>query len=182
MRHSLLLLFTYSILTLSVSHAASNQDILNRLDDLEYDQQMRENQRRAEQQVMPIPAPSPTPRSNTFQLNFVKEVKTYPDRFRFIERVNPFDYYLALPVKRWPDGRLSLITILLSDEVLEVGNVKYSYIVSGATLDCKSKSVKISDGDAYSPSGSVVSSVQGRRIAYDRSTKIWSKIDSLYCQ
>lgn len=163
------------------TYSQSNREVLNRLDDLEYDQQMRDIQRRAEQQIILIPAPAVAIGSKKSELSFIKEVKTHPDRFRFIERVNPFDYYVYLPVKRWPDDKVSLMTVLLSDEVLMIGTAKYTYIVANASLDCKNKSVKISDGDAYGSNGSLVAAVQGMKISYGRSTKVWQKIDSLYC-
>lgn len=163
------------------AYSQTNRDILNRLDDLDYEQQMRDIQRGAEQQIILIPAPASAVRSNKSQLNFIKEVKTYPDRYRFIERVNPFDYYIYLPIKRFPDGKIYFITVLLSDEILKVGALKYNYIVANANLDCKNKSVKISGGDAYNSTGGLVGTVQDSKISYGRNTKFWSKIDVLYC-
>lgn len=63
------------------AYSQTNRDVLNLLDDLDYDQQMRDLQRGAEQQIILIPAPAPAVRSSKSQLNFIKEVKTYPDRY-----------------------------------------------------------------------------------------------------
>lgn len=163
---------------LGVAHGqpSSNRAILNRLDDLEYDQQMRDIQRRAEQQPMPATGQVKS------EISLRQEIKTRPDKYRFIDRSGSFDFYIELPINRFNKTDISFTTIGLSDEVLKEGDLRYSQIMSSTFFFCDLKKVSLTAGFLINYSGKVVGRVEDTQIKYDRNTKVWSKIDSLYCR
>lgn len=154
---------------------SSNRAILNRLDDLEYDLQARDLQRRMEQ--LPIPAPK-QPRS---EVSLRQEIKTRPDKYRFIDRSGSFDFYIELPINRFNKTDISFTTIGLSDEVHQEGGVKFSQVMSSTFFFCDLKKVSLTASFLVSYDGKIVGRTKDTRINYDRNTKVWSKIDALYC-
>ena len=158
------------------AHSQTNREILNRLDDLEYDQQMRDIQRRAEQQ--PIPAPG----SRIAETSLRQEVKTRPDKYRFIDRAGSFDFYISLPINRSSKTDISFTTIALSDELHVENGIKYSGFAASTFFFCDLKKVSLTAIALFSYNGKVVGGLKDDRIKYDRNTKVWSKVDTLYCQ
>lgn len=171
-----LLVFLTILPSLTYGQNSSNRAILNRLDDLEYDLQARDLQRRAEQQPIPIPKQAKS------EMSLRQEIKTRPDKYRFIDRSGSFDFYIELPINRFNKTDISFTTIALSDEVHQEGGLKFSQVMSSTFFFCDLKKVKLTASFLISYDGKVVGRTKDTQINYDRNTKVWSKIDALYCQ
>jgi len=159
-------------------YSSKLDDIQTRLDDIEWEQMMRGNERQFERDMRNIQRQK---HQSNDDGTLRSEIRNNPNSYKFIGKYNSFKMYVSLPISRVSKDWVNLVLNGLSDEILtdDNGN-RFSTIVIGLSLRCYNKT---SDSriSTFTFEGKKVGYLEERNRKYDYSNPLYIKLDKDYC-
>jgi hypothetical protein len=159
---------------------------MDKLDDLEYEQDRREIDREMEKLLRMRNSQrqdNQTSRQVTQIQSIRSKVVQNPQKYRLIEKNNRVSLYVELPIKR--DGKLIEIDMVgFSDEILTYENIKYSEIRTSLLIACNVHNITVILPRFYNFDGKYVGSGPEYESIWTSSdkNKFWVKVEKMYCK
>jgi hypothetical protein len=169
---------SFFIIFSNQTYSTKLDDIQTRLDDIEWEQMMRDNERQFEQDMRDIQRLKGQKNDDG---TLRSEIRNNPNSYKFIGKFSSFKIYVSLPISRVSKDWVNLVLNGLSDEIVTDDNGNgFSTIVVGLSLRCYNKT---SDSriSTFTFEGKRVGYVEERNRKYDSKNPLYLKLDKDYC-